>query len=88
LTKVMPLAAIWFPPNGAGAQQGAPSKDQETGAAALKEREDRVAGMIDKLGDVERLIAYKYLHATGLRISTADHELRKALRREIDAAKK
>ncbi|MGO9059629.1 MAG: hypothetical protein ACLQU2_19945 [Candidatus Binataceae bacterium] len=36
------------------------------------------------LGDAERAIAYKYLHASGLRIGTADEDLRKAIRKELE----
>ena len=49
---------------------------------ALKVHEDKVTEVIGGLGEAERAIAYKYRHAGGMRIATADHELRKAIRRE------
>jgi hypothetical protein len=54
-----------------------------TFAAALKAHEDKVAELIGNLSDAERAIAYKYLYAGGMRIATADEELRKAIRLEI-----
>jgi hypothetical protein len=81
-----PMSALWFPPYGnLGAQQAA--SEQKAApvnyAEALKAHEDKVAEMIGNLGAAERAIAYKYLHAAGLRIGTADYDLRKAIRQEI-----
>jgi hypothetical protein len=39
--------------------------------------------LIGNLGAAERAIAYKYLHAAGLRMGTADYDPRKAIRQEI-----
>jgi hypothetical protein len=81
-----PIAAIWFPPYGAGVQQS-PAADARAGAdsfeSALKAHEDRVAELIGNLGDAERAITYKYLYASGMRMGTVDEELRKAIRKEL-----
>ncbi len=80
------MNALWFPPYGnLGAQQQAPEQKAAPAsyAEALKAHEDKVAEMIGNLGEAERAIAYKYLHAGGMRIGTADYDLRKAIRKEI-----
>lgn len=82
----LPLAALWFPPYGnlgAQPQTAAAKAAAPSFAEALKAHEDKVAELMDSLGEAERAIAYKYLHASGIRIGTADHDLRKAIRREI-----
>jgi len=79
-------AAMWFPPYGnlGMQQQSATAKAAAPSfAEALKAHEDKVAEVIGNLGAAERVIAYKYLHATGMRIGTADEDLRKAIRKEI-----
>jgi hypothetical protein len=84
----LPLAALWFPPYGnLGAQQNS-SPAVQTAAAdsfadALKAHEDKVAEMIGNLTEAERAIAYKYLHASGMRIGCVEEDLRKAIRKEI-----
>jgi len=81
-----PPNALWFPPYGnLGVQQQAPEQKAAPAnyAEALKVHEDKVAELIGNLGDAERAIAYKYLHASGMRIGTADEDLRKAIRKEI-----
>jgi hypothetical protein len=81
-----PMNAFWFPPYGnLGAQQAAPEQKAAPAnyAEALKAHEDKVAELIGNLCEAERAIAYKYLHAAGLRIGTADYDLRKAIRQEI-----
>ena len=79
-------AAIWFPPyaNPGTQQQSATANSAAPSfAEVLKTHEDKVAEVIGNLGAAERVIAYKYLHASGMRIGTADEDLRKAIRREI-----
>ena len=79
-------AALWFPPYGnLGTQQQSATATTATPsfAEALKTHEDQVAEIIGNLGAAERVIAYKYLHASGMRIGTADHDLRNAIRKEI-----
>ena len=80
-----PLNALWFPPYGnLGASPATPEpKAAASYAEALKAHEDKVAELLGNLGDAERAIAYKYLHASGLRIGTADEDLRKAIRKEL-----
>jgi hypothetical protein len=79
-----PMNALWFPPYGnLGAQPAAPAPKAASFDDALKAHEDKVAEVIGGLGEAERAIAYKYLHAGGMRIATADHELRKAIRKEL-----
>ena len=78
------LAGMWFPPYGnLGAQSAGTKASASSFADALKKHEDRVAELIGNLNDAERAIAYKYLHASGMRIGTVDDDLRKAIRREI-----
>jgi hypothetical protein len=82
----MRQAAIWFPPYGnLGIQpQGAtPKSTSPSFAEALKTHEDKIADLIGNLDAAERAIAYKYLHASGMRIATAEEDLRKAIRKEI-----
>ena len=83
----LPLTAYWFAPYGnLGAQPGAPSpKAVQTYPEVLKAHEDKVAEVIGNLGEAERAIAYKYLHAGGMRIATADEDVRKAIRKEMGA---
>ncbi len=84
----LPLAALWFPPYGnPGAQPAAAQTAADAAAdpfaAALKAHEDKVAEVIGNLGEAERAIAYKYLHASGMRIGCVDEDLRKAIRKEL-----
>jgi hypothetical protein len=83
----LPQAGVWFPPFGAaGTQQPAAAGagvEGSTFAATLKLHEDKVAELIGNLTDAERAIAYKYLHASGMRIGSVDDDLRKAIRKEI-----
>jgi hypothetical protein len=80
-------AAIWFPPYGnPGTQPQAaapPGTDASSFAQALKAHEDKVVELIGNLGAAERAIAYKYLHASGMRIGSVDEDLRKAIHEEI-----
>lgn len=79
--------ALWFPPYaGSGTQaQGTVAKSAaRTFTEALKAHEDKVTEVIGNFDDAERAIAYKYLHASGLRIGTADEDLRKAIHKEIN----
>jgi hypothetical protein len=81
-----PMTALWFPPYGnLGAQPQPPAAAAAPSSytEALKAHEDKVTDLIGNLGEAERAIAYKYLHASGMRIGTADDDLRKAIRREI-----
>jgi len=82
-----PLSALWFPPYGnLGAQQNfAPAAQSaaDSFADALKAHEDKVAELIGNLTEAERAIAYKYLHASGMRIGCVEEDLRKAIRKEI-----
>jgi hypothetical protein len=84
------LAALWFPPYGnLGAQPPSASAAKPGAAsftAALKAHEDKVAELIGNLGEAERAIAYKYLYASGMRIGSADENLRKAIHKEIRGA--
>jgi hypothetical protein len=83
----LPLAALWFPPYGNLGAQQAPAQAADVPAdafaAALKAHEDKVAEVIGNLTEAERAIAYKYLHASGMRIGCVDEDLRKAIRKEI-----
>lgn len=82
----LPLAALWFPPFGnlgAQAPAAATNATADNFADALKAHEDKVAEVIAKLGEAERAIAYKYLHASGMRIGCVEEDLRKAIRKEI-----
>ena len=81
-----PMNALWYPPFGnlnpqqpaSAARAAAPDYSQ-----ALKAHEDKVAEVLGNFSEAERIVAYKYLHATGIRVSTADQELRKAMRKEL-----
>jgi hypothetical protein len=81
------FAAIWFPPyNTTGGQPPAaatPANQPTRFAQALKEHEDKVLELIGNLSEAQRAIAYKYLHASGLRIGSVDEDLRKAIHKEI-----
>ncbi len=83
------MAAIWFPPYAnPGAQppaahSAAAKAEATTFAAVLKGHEDKVLELIGNLSDAERAIAYKYLHASGMRIGSVDADLCKAIRSEI-----
>jgi hypothetical protein len=82
----LPLAAIWFPPYGNSAARQNPAEGKPgtvTFSSALKAHEDRVAELFARLNEAERAIAYKYLYSLGLRIGTADDELRRAIRKEL-----
>ncbi len=83
----LPLGALWFPPYGnlgTQPQTAAPKACAHGFAEILKLHEDKVVEVMGSLGDAERAIAYKYLHASGLRIGTADEDLRKAIRKELE----
>lgn len=83
----LPLAALWFPPYGNLGAQAPAAPAAKTAADnfadALKAHEDKVAEVIGNLGEAERAIAYKYLHASGMRIGCVEEDLRKAIRKEI-----
>ncbi len=87
----LPLAALWFPPYGnlSAQQASAPAAKANAAsfAAALKTHEDKVAELIGNLGEAERVIAYKYLYASGMRIGSVEEDLRKAIRKEISERK-
>jgi hypothetical protein len=87
LEGVPQVAAIWFPPYGnPGASSqgtGAPKAEPSSYAQAMQEHEDKVLELIGNLGPAERAIAYKYLYASGMRIASADEDLRKAIHKEI-----
>ena len=82
----LPLGALWFPPYGNLGRSRRLRRESPAPnfAEALKLHEDKVAEVMGSLGDAERAIAYKYLHANGLRIGTADEDLRKAIRKELE----
>ena len=47
--------------------------------AALKKDEAQVIEEIEARGRLYQLVAYRYLHATGLRMATIDADIRKEL---------
>ena len=49
--------------------------------ARLKTIEEKVKDALDGNEELYRLVAYKYLHARGLRIASVDSEIRKELRK-------
>ena len=46
----------------------------------LREAEDRVQGVVEKLGALERAILYKYLYALGYRMTTIEAEIQRLAR--------
>jgi hypothetical protein len=49
--------------------------------ARLKVIEDQVRGELEARDLLYRLVAYKYLNASGLRVATVETEIRRELRR-------
>jgi hypothetical protein len=49
--------------------------------ARLKVIEDQVRGELEARDLLYRLVAYKYLNASGLRVATVEAEIRRELRR-------
>ncbi len=57
------------------------SSDAADAASRLKLVEDQVRGELEARDLLYRLVAYKYLNASGLRVATVEADIRRELRR-------
>ena len=72
--QVLPFLAMGPPPD--PVTKAAPLGD------VLKEREDRAQELLDTTPESTLLIMYKLLYARGVRISSIDHDINTAIKKE------